>query len=87
MEGWVLLRSMFTTANGVRFATWLTTHLFQKLRREDVLVMNNLRVHHNLRVAQACLAHGAPATALRLTTAVSGVSTPAIRLNPGDPWG
>ena len=130
VEGWVVLRSMFATANGVRFVAWLTTHLLPKLRRGDVLVMDNLRAHHNPRVTPACRAHGvrvlylppyspdlnpieaggrsrsstsarsprerrtrcgeshgARATASRPTTAVSGLSTPVIRLNSGDPWG
>ena len=47
VEGWIVLRSMFATANGVRFVAWLTTHLLPKLRRGDVLVMDNLRAHHN----------------------------------------
>ena len=58
VEGWIVLRSMFATANGVRFVAWLTTHLLPKLRRGDVLVMDNLRAHHNPRVAPACRAHG-----------------------------
>ena len=58
VEGWVVLRSMFATANGVRFVAWLTTHLLPKLRRGDVLVMDNLRAHHNPRVTPACRAHG-----------------------------
>lgn len=58
VEGWVVLRSMWATANGVRFVAWLTTHLLPQLRPGDVLVMDNLRAHHNPRVTPACRAHG-----------------------------
>jgi transposase len=58
VTGWVVLRSMFATANGDRFVAWLTAHLLPQLRRGDVLVMDNLRAHHNARVAPACQRHG-----------------------------
>lgn len=57
-RGWVVLSSMFATANAARFVTWLTTTLLPKLRRGDVLVMDNLRAHHDARVRPACQARG-----------------------------
>lgn len=55
--GWVTLRTMFATANADRFVTWLTRQLLPKLRPGDVLVMDNLRAHHDRRVAPICRAH------------------------------
>lgn len=43
--GWVVLRTMFATANADRFVAWLTRHLLPKLRPGEVLVMDNLRAH------------------------------------------
>lgn len=56
--GWVVLQTMFATANADRFVAWLTRHLLPKLRRGDVLVMDNLRAHHDRRVPPACHRHG-----------------------------
>jgi hypothetical protein len=56
--GWVGLQTMFATANAERFVGWLTRHLLPRLRRGDVLVMDNLRAHHDRRVVPACRRHG-----------------------------
>ena len=53
-RGWVVLRSMFATANAARFVVWLRRDLLPKLRRGDVLIMDNLRAHHDRHVAPAC---------------------------------
>ena len=53
-HGWVVLSTMFETANADRFVRWLRRRLLPKLRRGDVLVMDNLKAHHDSRVAQAC---------------------------------
>ena len=58
LSGWVLLSSMFETANSTRFVAWLRKKLLPKLRRGDVLVMDNLAAHHNVRVAQLCRTFG-----------------------------
>jgi transposase len=58
LRGWVLLSTIWATTNGDRFVAWLTRKLLPKLRRGDVLVMDNLSAHHNPRVAPACAAHG-----------------------------
>lgn len=58
LEGWVVQSSMFQTTNGDRFVSWLRGKLLPKLRRGDVLVMDNLRAHHDPRVEPACQAHG-----------------------------
>lgn len=56
--GWVVLQTMFATTNADRFVVWVRRHLLPKLRRGDVLVMDNLRAHHDRRVAPACRRHG-----------------------------
>jgi transposase len=56
--GWVVLSTIWQTANGDRFVDWLTKKLLPKLRRGDVVVMDNLRSHHDARVGPACAARG-----------------------------
>lgn len=56
--GWVALHTRFATANADRFVAWLTRHLLPRLHRGDVLVMDNLRAHHDRRVRPACRRHG-----------------------------
>lgn len=58
LSGWVVLTSMFATANKDRFVRWLKAKLLPKLRSGDVLVMDNLRAHHDPRVRLACAARG-----------------------------
>jgi transposase len=58
VTGWVVLSSMFQTANADRFVAWLKKKLLPKLRRGDVLVMDNLKAHHDDRVRRACRAFG-----------------------------
>jgi transposase len=58
LTGWVLLSSMFKTANAARFVAWLQRKLLPKLRRGDVLVMDNLKAHHDPRVRALCDAFG-----------------------------
>jgi transposase len=58
LSGWVVLSTMFATANGDRFVRWLTATLLPKLKAGDVLVMDNLRAHHDPRVCPACAARG-----------------------------
>ena len=57
LSGWVLLSSMFQTANADRFVAWLKK-LLPKLRKGDVLIMDNLKAHHDHRVPALCHAAG-----------------------------
>jgi transposase len=52
--GWVVLTTMFATANSDRFVEWLDKRLLPKLRRGDVIVMDNLSAHHDPRVEPLC---------------------------------
>jgi len=58
LTGWVVLTSMFATANKDRFVAWMKSKLLPRLRRGDVVVMDNLGAHHDSRVAPACAEHG-----------------------------
>lgn len=57
-SGWVVLSTMFATANADRFVGWLRSRLLPKLKRGDVLVMDNLRAHHDARVHAVCRSRG-----------------------------
>lgn len=57
LSGWVVLTSMYATANGDRFVAWMRTYLLPKLAPGDIVVMDNLRAHHDPRVARICAAH------------------------------
>jgi len=54
---------MFATANADRFVAWLTRHLLPKLRPADVLVMDNLRAHHDPALRR-CVADAASASSI-----------------------
>jgi transposase len=58
LTGWVVLTSIFATANKDRFVAWVRRKLLPKLHSGDVIVMDNLRAHHDPRVAPACAARG-----------------------------
>lgn len=56
--GWVTLNTAFNSTNADRFVDWLSTKLLPKLRTGDVLVMDNLKAHHDPRVPLVCGRHG-----------------------------
>jgi transposase len=58
LDGWVVLTTTYEKATKNRFVTWLRDKLLPKLRRGDVLVMDNLAAHHDRRVLQLCAARG-----------------------------
>jgi transposase len=57
-DGWVVLTSTYERATKDRFVWWLKTKLLPKLRRGDIIVMDNLAAHHDARVLGLCTAHG-----------------------------
>jgi transposase len=57
-SGWVVLSTMFATATSDRFVAWLDKQLLPRLRRGDVVVMDNLSAHHDPRVGPLCRKHG-----------------------------
>lgn len=58
LTGWVVLTSMFATETKDRFVAWVKHKLLPKLRYGDVVVIDNLRAHHDPRVGPACDARG-----------------------------
>ena len=58
LAGWVVLSTMFATANKERFVAWLRKRLLPKLSRGDVIVMDNLKAHLDSRVEPLCRARG-----------------------------
>lgn len=50
LSGWVLLSAMFATANADRFVGWFVTKLLPRLKRADVVVLDNLPAHKDARV-------------------------------------
>lgn len=61
LSGWVLLSTMFNTTNKDRFVGWLVHKLLPRLKRGDILVLDNLKAHHDKRVKPWCKLFGAPA--------------------------
>ena len=45
LSGWVQLNTMFESTNKDRFIAWLVTKLLPRLRRGDILLMDNLGAH------------------------------------------
>ena len=58
LSGWVQLSTAFETTNADRFVTWLKKRLLPKLKPGDVLIMDNLRAHHDARVSKICRNRG-----------------------------
>lgn len=54
LSGWVLLTSIYGSAKKDTFVRWFRKRLLPKLKRGDVIVMDNLSAHHDPRVAVAC---------------------------------
>jgi transposase len=57
LTGWVLLTTMFAATDRDRFVKWLVK-LLPRLKYGDVLVMDNLKAHHDPRVVALCASHG-----------------------------
>ena len=58
LRGWVVLSTQFESAGRDSFASWLTKKLLPKLRRGDVLVMDNWNAHHGPLVEPTCARFG-----------------------------
>ncbi len=58
LSGWVVLSTMFMSTNKARFVEWLVKKLLPRLKRSDVLVLDNLSAHHDPRVVPLCGARG-----------------------------
>jgi transposase len=58
LSGWVVLTTGFQSATKNHFVWWLRRKLLPKLRRGDVIVMDNLSAHHDSRIAPSCAPRG-----------------------------
>jgi transposase len=58
LSGWVVQTTLFETSNADRFVDWLNKRLLPKLRRGDVVIMDNAKPHHDARVRSACEVRG-----------------------------
>ncbi len=54
LSGWVLLSMMFDNTNKVRFVGCLVSKLLPRLKGGDILVLDNLKAHHDSRVELWC---------------------------------
>jgi transposase len=50
LDGWITMSTFFKTANRERFVAWIARTLAPKLRRDDVVIMDNAQAHHDPRV-------------------------------------
>ena len=57
-DGWLALGTIWGAANKENFTAWVKERLAPKLRPGDIVVMDNLRAHKDLRVEQAVRARG-----------------------------
>lgn len=58
LSGWVVQSSAFETMNSDRFVRWVRRSLLPKLKRGDVVVLDNLGAHKDERVQSSCAARG-----------------------------
>lgn len=47
LSGWITMGTMTEAANGERFISWLKKCLLPKLRKGDIVVMDNVRAHYH----------------------------------------
>jgi transposase len=59
LEGWITMSTMFKSANRERFIRWLRRRLAPKLRKHDVVILDNAQAHHDPRVKTIIEARGA----------------------------
>lgn len=58
LSGWVVMNGIYGSATKERFVRWFRGKLLPKLKRGDVVVMDNLSAHHDLRVRESAAARG-----------------------------
>lgn len=59
LRGWITLSTMFKSANRDRFVDWVRRGLSPKLRKRDVVILDNAQAHHDPRVRLLVEARGA----------------------------
>jgi hypothetical protein len=58
-RGWITMSTMFGSANSERFVTWARRRLAPKLRRGDVVILDNAAAHNDPRFVSVIEARGA----------------------------
>ena len=64
LSGWIVLNTMFAAMNGRLFIDWAEKKLLPKMQREDVLILDNLRAHHDPKLRPLCAKFGVQVTYL-----------------------
>lgn len=59
VTGWLTLSAMFNTANRERFVHWIRRRLAPKLRRGDIVILDNAQAHKDPRVISIVERRGA----------------------------
>jgi transposase len=59
LEGWVTLATQWETVNTETFTTWVRDRLAPRLRRGDIVCLDNLRAHHASAVRELLAQRGA----------------------------
>lgn len=54
LTGWILLSTMFEATNKNNFVSWVVTKLLPRLKRGDIVVLDNLAAHKDPRVKYWC---------------------------------
>jgi hypothetical protein len=79
VTGWVVLSTMFASTNKERFVRWLERKLLPRLKRGDVLVLDNLSAHHDVRVVRCARRVACASSTSRRTRPTSTRSSRAGR--------
>jgi transposase len=58
-RGWITMSTMFGSANSERFVSWARRRLAPKLRRGDIVILDNAPAHKDLRFISVVEARGA----------------------------
>ena len=59
LTGWITMSTIWGSANADRFTEWVRRNLAPKLRRGDIVILDNAAAHHDARAAAAVEARGA----------------------------
>ena len=58
-DRWLTLRTAWKAVNAERFVAWVRQRLAPRLRRGDIVILDNLRAHKDPRVKSSIIARGA----------------------------
>lgn len=58
LRGWVCLGTLWGSAKAVTFLDWFVRRLLPKLRRGDIVILDNAKAHKDSRIKKAARARG-----------------------------